>query len=212
MSPREQVRFTVAGPLAGSPGAPPFAGAVAELLHRYAVEVVAANRLCPFLHNVETGLGALAVYLGRELDVASAASAVRATGNHVVHLAFPLAARGDSPAFERYGNAVAERLRRDGGEPLVHATFHPAMVGGRENAHRLVGVLRRAPDPFLQFIPPGMQPGGTVMAGEALPDAPAAESTFDRLTRTGGVDAICALVDELHRERARIAAELEPAL
>jgi hypothetical protein len=207
----DKLRLSLAGPLSGRPEAPVYAEKIARLMHRYAAEVVAANQLCPFLHNVETGLGAVVVFLGRELDVVAAAKAIRDTESQVVHLVFPLANREDAPGFERFGNAVADRLRKDGGDPLVHATFHPAMVGGRENAHRLVGVLRRAPDAFLQFIPPGMQGGGTVMAGEDLPKAPAAESTFDRMTKTGRIEDVVALMDELHAERKRIADELEGA-
>jgi hypothetical protein len=200
----EGLELSVVGKLAGDPGADAFARAVGELIHRYAAEVVAANRLCPFLHNVETGLGAVVVILENELDVDVAARAVRGTKSQVVHAVFPLAARDDAPKFERFGNAVAERLRRDGGPSLVHATFHPAMVGGTENAHRLVGLLRRSPDAFLQFIPPGMQGGGTVMAGEDLPKEPAAESTFVRMTKPGVMEGIVALVDELHAARARL--------
>jgi hypothetical protein len=175
-------------------------------MHRYAAEIVAANRLCPFLHNVETGLGAVCVVLDRDLDVDQVAKAVRSTGSQVVHAVFPLAPRDDCPKFERFGNAVAQHLRRDGGDPLVHATFHPAMAGGRENAHRMVGVLRRAPDAFLQFIPPGMQGGGTVMAGQELPKEAAAESTFVRLTKPGALDAITVQLDALHAERERLGA------
>ena len=200
-----QRRATAVGKLAGLDGAEAFAQGVGELMHRYAVEVVAANRLCPFLHNVETGLGAVVVVLEAELDPERAAKFVRETGGQVVHAIFPLANRVDASPFERFGNAVSERLRRDGGDPLVHATFHPAMAGGTENAHRLVGLLRRAPDPFLQFIPPGMQDGGTVLQGMDLPKAPASESTFERLSRDGEREKVLGLVETLLAERARLA-------
>ncbi len=199
-----KLRALVAGKLADAPGADAFADRVAALMHRYAVDVVAANQLCPFLHNVETGLGAVVVVLDEGLDPKLAALSIREAESQVVHAVFPLATRADASPFERFGNAVSEALRKDGGDSLVHATFHPAMVGGTENAHRLVGLLRRSPDPFLQFIPPGMQEGGTVMAGEAPPKAPAVESTFSRLRRDGALNALLALIDELQRERASL--------
>lgn len=190
------------GAQADAADAAAFAEVVADLMHRYARDIVARNHLCPFLHNVEAGLGAVCVGLDRSLDPAATARVIRATERDVVHVVFPLADRENSPAFERFGNSVAEALRKDGGAPMVHATFHPAMVGGRENAHRLVGLLRRAPDPFLQFIPPGMQSGGTVMQGEPLPKAPALRDTFTRMVGEGGLEAVVRELDALHQERA----------
>jgi hypothetical protein len=192
----------VFGAHAGDADATAFAEIVAELMHRYARDIVAKNHLCPFLHNVEAGLGAVSVGLDRVPDVDATARAIRDADRDVVHVVFPLADRENSPAFERFGNAVAEKLRKDGGDPKVHATFHPAMVGGRENAHRLVGLLRRSPDPFLQFIPPGMQVGGTVMQGEPLPKAPALADTFTRMITDGGLDEVIRALDALHVERA----------
>lgn len=205
---------TLFGALAGTPDAEAFADVVADLMHRYARDIVLKNHLCPFLHNVENGLGAVCVALDRTLDPDATARAIRGTERDVVHVVFPLADRANSPAFERFGNSVAERLRKDGGPPLVHATFHPAMVGGRENAHRLVGLLRRAPDAFLQFIPPGMQSGGTVMQGEPLPKAPALADTFTRMVAEGGLEDVVRELDALHAERAertRAFAIAEPA-
>ncbi|MFO0611125.1 MAG: hypothetical protein U0414_00960 [Polyangiaceae bacterium] len=190
------------GAHADAPEAAAFAEIVADLMHRYARDIVAKNQLCPFLHNVEAGLGAVVVALDRVPDPDATARAIRATERDVVHVVFPLVDRENSPAFERFGNSVAEKLRKDGGDPLVHAAFHPAMVGGRENAHRLVGLLRRSPDAFLQFIPPGMQAGGTVMQGEPLPKAPALADTFTRMVKDGGIEAVIEALDALHAERA----------
>lgn len=193
---------TLFGALKDAPDAPAFAEIVADLMHRYARDIVAKNHLCPFLHNVEAGLGAVCVGLDRSLDPDATARAIRATEREVVHVVFPLVDKENAPPFERFGNSVAEKLRKDGGDPMVHATFHPAMVGGRENAHRLVGLLRRSPDPFLQFIPPGMQPGGTVMQGEPLPKMPALADTFTRMVKDGGLDDVLRALDALHAERA----------
>ena len=52
------------GPLATHAEAARFALEVHRVHRRYAAEVVAANRLCPFLHDLETGFGAFIIMLG----------------------------------------------------------------------------------------------------------------------------------------------------
>jgi hypothetical protein len=200
-------KLHVGGRLAGHPRAGELAAAATALLHRYASEVVYAHRLCPFLQNVETGMGAVCVMLDTEPDVARTTAAVLASGSNVAHVLFPLV-RGEAPPFERFGNKLSESVRKARSEPLVHASFHPRMVGGYENPHRMVGLLRRAPDPFVQFIPAGMQAGGTVHASQTPSDEPYVESTFRRLggpsTATelsAGFTAIEALLASLHRAR-----------
>lgn len=190
------------GQMASHPEAARFASEVAGLVHRYATEVVAAHGLCPFLHQVESGLGAVAIVLSREVDVAEATRAIRATGESVVHVVFPLVPRDGASKFERFANSVAEALRRDGGPTLVHATFHPELTGGTENPHRLVGLLRRSPDPFIQFIPPGMNSGGTVIAGAEVPTKSPIESTFERAVAGGALTDIEAKLVELVAVRA----------
>ena len=192
----------IAGEFASHPAADAFAKEVVTLLHRYATEVVAAHALCPFLHQVDNGLGSVAIVLSREPDVAEAAKAVRATGESVVHVVYPLATASGASKFERFGNALAEALRRGEGPTLVHATFHPELTGGTENPHRLVGVLRRAPDPFIQFIPPGMHAGGTVIAGAEAPSESPIEGTYERVVPGGALAAIEATREALFRLRA----------
>jgi hypothetical protein len=203
----------VLGALACRPGARELAAEVARLLHRYAVEVVARFGLCPHLRDFASGIGALCIVLDRELDAAVAARAVRATGRRVAHAVFPLA-RVDATQFERFGNAVADWLVADGGPRLVHATFHPDMVGGTEYPARLVGILRRSPDPFVQFIPAGIQQTGTTIAGGPPAHPEQLELTYRRL-RGELLDHLVARQAELHAERRRIHARFpelcEPA-
>lgn len=172
---------------------------VHELLFAYAREVVAAFKLCPFLHNVDTGMGAVGVVLEKKPQVETAVAAMLALDTQVVHMAFPLF-EGGSSDFERFGNRFAEALRRALPSPLVHASFHPALVGGTENPHRLIGLLRQAPDPFVQFIPPGLASGGTVLAGDAQADVDHAGARFERL-KGPALEAVLARVESLKSQR-----------
>lgn len=202
------------GKLAGHPRAEELSGEVHRMLQRYATEVVATYRLCPFLHNVESGLGDVGIMLDPEPDIASAEHAIRTLGGSVLHLVYPLTTFGASP-FERFGSKLAQGLKNSFPDPLVHATFHPELTGGMENAHRLIGKLRNAPDPFVQLIPPGMMQGGTVLA-ERPEDAPAAgESRADAMYRRmmgGDVDRALALIAELGKEREARYGELARAI
>jgi hypothetical protein len=81
-----------------------------------------------------------------------------------------------------------------------------------DEPHRLVGLLRRAPDPFVQLIPEGMHEGGTVFAPLPLPGAPMpvapppgfdnAEANFGRL-RGGRIQPLLALMAEIRADRDR---------
>jgi hypothetical protein len=175
------------GPGARHPRAGELARATGELLGRYVDEVVMAWGLCPFLHNRATGLGAVGVVLESAPSVEVSVAAVRVLGSNVLHLCYPLSNLTSSP-FERFGNKLAEEVRRGPGERLVHATFHPELVGGQENAYRLIGLLRQAPVAFIQFVPQGLMKGGTVLAGEE-PAEGHAEARFKRLAAED-VDAI----------------------
>ncbi len=198
----------VSGDLSSCDDALDFAREVSALMHRYARDVVFANRLCPFLEDVNLGLGAVSVVLDRKLDVPAAARAVRATGSRLVHLVFPCTLV-DPAVFERFGNDVAGCLRTDGNEPLVHATFHPRMVGGADSPHRLARLFRRSPDPLLQFIPDGILQGGTTFAGTApSPPSPLAQ-TFARLT-VDDIARIVATQDALIAERSLRYARFAP--
>jgi hypothetical protein len=194
-----RVDFTLFGEQRNDPRAAEVGAMAYAALLRYIDEVVVAFQLCPFLHNTKTGLGKVGVVLEREPKVETALDALQTLGGSVMHLVYPIATT-PAPLFEVFGGkliaAVDKRSR------LVHATFHPEMGGGLENGRRLIGVLRRAPDPFLQLIPEGFETSGTVMMGQELPPAPNhAEARFKRLT-PADLTALTARLDELKRERA----------
>lgn len=214
--------YRVFGELADHPRAVELATKSHALLVRYTTEVVAAHRLCPFLKTVGSGLGAVGVMLDVKPDVERAVTAILTLGEPVVHLVYPLFAGPDASTFERFGNKLAEAVRKARREPLVHASFHPEMVGGTENAHRLIGLLRQSPDAFVQFIPPGLQEGGTVLSGEDVPSKSHADDRYGRLMRDSATEAgdILAKLAELKRVRAQeygslaetVAATLRPPL
>jgi hypothetical protein len=198
------------GSRAAHPSAALLAAEVRRLLFRYAHELVAAHALCPFLHNVEVGMGSVGVILEVEPDAEAVLDIMRQIGSPVQHLAFPIF-RGSSSAFERFGSKLANLVQRQFDEPLVHATFHPELVGGTENAYRLIGLLRQAPDPFIQFIPHGLQKGGTVLAASregAKPEESHADARFRRLTEGALVDDLLATIRALKDDRARSYAAL----
>src|SRR5262245_20859948 len=171
----------VHGELAADPQARAFAAEVERVQRRYGEEVVAAFGLCPFLRDVESGFGRFCVFLDREPDLGRTV-AVALAGEGVAHLVFPLATLG-ATAFERFGAAVGAALKQRAPEPPVIATFHPTLSGDSTSPHRLVGLLRRAPDPFIQLVPAGLHQGGTVFAGAVHGASPPdhGEETFARL-------------------------------
>lgn len=136
----------IIGPLAPYAGAPSFSRAVVDLLVRYAGIVERAG-LCPYIRG---GLGEVVVVLDHALDEDLVAARIATSAAPVLHLVFPCAPREASRAFERFCNAVATRVA---GRGSVHAAFHPAMTGGNDDPDRRVGLVRRAPDPFLQLVP-----------------------------------------------------------
>jgi len=163
------------GPFASHPEAAKFAAEVHRVHRRYASEVVAAHRLCPHLRDVDKDFGAFVVMLDpkEEPDPDAALAAIVAAASPVTHCVFPLVCPPPS-AFERFAARVAKGLKGAFARPPVMATFHPELVGDADDPHRLIGLLRRAPDPFVQMIPDGYQEGGTTFAplpaaGEPLP-------------------------------------------
>jgi hypothetical protein len=201
------------GPLSTHPLAPRFAAEVHRVHRRYASEVVAVNRLCPFLRDVDTGFGAFILMLdpSPEPDLEAAVAAILAAGNPVIHVVFPLI-RPIPSVLERFSGRLAQALKTEMSSPPVMATFHPDLAGDPGSAARLVGLLRRAPDPFVQLIPEGMHEGGTVFAplparGEPMPvitpeHVDSARENFDKL-KGGGVERVVALMDEIRADRDR---------
>lgn len=189
------------------PDALAFARVVQRVHHRYASEVVGAFALCPFMSDPETAFGVFCVMLDHEPQLDVARDAVVAAGSRVVHLVYPLTVL-PCAAFERFGNALHREVARAHPAPPVHATFHPHMEGDTSRPARLVGVLRRAPDPFVQFVPEGLHQGGTTFAEPAaLADLAGLMSSTnhkrERLARLAPADLarIEALLAEIRRER-----------
>ncbi|MGK4008542.1 hypothetical protein WMF31_38395 [Sorangium sp. So ce1036] len=167
---------------------------------RYADEVVARYRLCPFMRDAATGFGRFYVLLDREPALETALAAVEEADSAVVHLVFPLI-HTPSPPFERFASRLGEQLRRRRNPAPVLAAFHPEMAGDETNSHRLVGLLRHAPDPFIQTIPEGLNHSGTVLAGaEVEPAADPAEDNFRRL-QGASIAAVKAKLAEIMADR-----------
>lgn len=199
------------GPLAGHPLAAKFAAEVHRVHRRYATEVVQSHRLCPHLHDVDRDFGAFVVMLDAqpEPSVEAAVAAYQRADSRVTHIVFPLVSPPPS-AFERFAGRLNQALRRAAPKPPVMATFHPELVGDANDPHRLIGLLRRAPDPFVQMIPDGYHDGGTMFSplnGAGEPQAAAekvewSQRTFDKL-RGEGLERLLALIAEIRADRDR---------
>jgi hypothetical protein len=187
------------GELAHHPAAARFAAEVRRIHGRYADEVVARHRACPFMNGAETGFGTFCVLLDREPVLEAALAAVREAGTAVVHVVFPCI-RTPAPPFERFASRLGDQLRRACQPAPVLAAFHPEMAGDGTNSHRFVGFLRHAPDPFVQTIPAGLSKGGTVLAGVGIEPGPdTAEDNFARLQ--GAIAEITAKLAEIQADR-----------
>lgn len=195
----------IRGKLATHPRAHAFAAEVLQVHKRYATEIVQGFSLCPFTRDVEVAFGKFCVMLDREPDHDATRAAILEAKSPVLHVVFPLALPPPN-LFERFASTLVASLRGELDSPPVMAAFHPELVGDRDNAHRMIGLLRRAPDPFVQFIPAGNHEGGTVFASsvdeaeEAAQDR--AEWTFKRL-RAGKLDELLAIAAEIRAERDR---------
>ncbi len=202
---------------ADHPEALAFARVVQRVHHRYAREVVGAFALCPFMSDPETAFGAFCVVLDREPQIEPATAAVIAAGSRVVHLVYPLSALACA-AFERFGNALHRAVAVAHPSPPVHATFHPQMEGDGSSPARLIGLLRRAPDPFVQFVPEGLHEGGTTFADPAMLGDLAAlvsakQPKRERLAQldAGDIARIQALQADIRRDRDDSYAPFLPA-
>lgn len=195
----------IRGKLATHPRAHAFAAEVLHVHKRYATEIVQGFSLCPFTRDVEVAFGKFCVMLDREPEHDATRAAILEAKSPVLHVVFPLALPAPN-LFERFASNLVASLRGELDSPPVMAAFHPELVGDRDNAHRMIGLLRRAPDPFVQFIPAGNHEGGTVFASsvdeaeEAAQDR--AEWTFKRL-RGGKLDELLAISADIRAERDR---------
>lgn len=218
------------GPLRDHPAAEAFSREVVRVHKRFATEVVHGYRLCPFLRDVNKDFGRFCIAMTLCPDLDEARDAFVQAENAIIHMVYPLVPTAPAE-FERFGNDVGRAARdiwratpegdtRFGPEPPVIATFHPRLAGDRTSSHRLIGLLRRAPDPFVQVIPGGHYESGTVLAQlhdakeltpetlkkvlAAVPPPPKdrAMETFKRLT-PALLDEITALVADIHADRDR---------
>jgi hypothetical protein len=193
----------IRGSLAAHPAAPGLVAEVLRVHRRYATEVVQAFGLCPFTRDVDVAFGRVCVMLDREPDLEATREAVLLADNPVLHVIFPCALPPPS-AFERFANKLLTSLRPALPSPPVMAAFHPQLAGDTDEAYRLIGLLRRAPDPFVQFIPAGVHEGGTMFAEAAV--APIedgqdrAEQTFQRL-RGELLERLFAIAADIRRDR-----------
>ena len=188
------------GPLSSDASAVELAAETAELLHRYAREVVGGFRLRPSLTQLDGGTHAICVILDHALDTVVVSEAVRATGRTVVHAVFPLA-RASPAELERFAREVADRLC-EVAPRIVYATFHPDLAGEEEPAGELVAILRRSPDRFVQFLPYGLRDGGPSTFGITVAAAAFLEASYHGI-RLGTFDALVASQRELRAERRR---------
>ena len=190
----------VRGRLAEHPAARALAAEVARVHLRYGREVVGAWSLCPFLKDAETAFGAFFVLLDPEPTADAVVACVLEAKESVGHVVCPLARAAPSP-WERLSNAVGEGLRARGAGDTVLAAFHPDLAGDVTSAHRLVGLLRHAPDPFIQFVPAGLAEGGTTLGGYGAKVDPA-DANFARLA-SGGVEQVLSLLADIRADRDR---------
>ncbi|HVK67462.1 MAG TPA: hypothetical protein VM694_23410 [Polyangium sp.] len=195
----------VRGKLASHPEAFAFAAEVLRVHRRYATEIVQAYALCPFVRDVDVAFGKFCVMLDHEPDLDATREAVVAAQSNVLHVVFPLALPPPN-VFERFASTLLTRLQGFFPEAPVMAAFHPALVGDRDAPHRLVGLLRRAPDPFVQFIPAGVHEGGTVFASSVEEfEASAVDRSELNFQKLAGdpIDALLARAQEIRADRDR---------
>jgi hypothetical protein len=142
---------------------------------------------------------------GIERDVARLGTE-RARCRYVV---FPLAL---PPAniFERFASTLMASLKGHLESPPVMAAFHPELVGDRDNAHRLIGLLASIARSFRAVHPRGKSRRRHGVRhvfddeGNAAEDATAdrSEQTFKRL-RGAKLDELLAIVADIRAERDR---------
>lgn len=199
----------ISGALASHPQAPAFAAEVQRVHRRYANEVVGSFRLCPFFRDAESAFGRFCVVLDAVPAVDEALRAATA-GEGVAHLIFPLAGAVEATAFERFGAALGRAIKATVPRAPVMATFHPRLSGDSSTSHRLVGLLRRAPDPFVQLVPAGLHQGGTVFAGsvdELPPDH--AQLNFERVSGAE-LERLLGTLSDIREDRDRSYASFAP--
>lgn len=195
----------VRGSLSNHPMAASFANEVLRVHSRYANEIVGAFSFCPFMKDVESSFGHFCVMLDPVPDRERTVEAVMEATSSVMHIVFPLIDIEPSP-FERFAAGTRETLTVRMRNPPVMAVFHPRLGGDFSTSHRVVGVIRRAPDPFVQFVPEGLHEGGTVFMEtfdiSLLNIKSHAEQNFQKVQGPGGEEVLRRLAD-IHADRER---------
>ena len=193
----------LAGKLKDHRAALAFAEAVLRVHRRYATEVVMAFRLCPFLNDVESGLGRFCVVMERAFDLEQTFEVAQFHTSSVIHIVFPRLRMGPRD-FERASATLRDTLKTRMDQPPVSAVFHPELSGGNESPHRLVGLVRRAPDPFVQFVPDGLQTGGTVFTAGTISASGPNHATARFLELQGArLTSLCDILADIRADRDR---------
>jgi len=199
------------GELAAHPEAPAFAQEVLRVHRRYATEIVQRFALCPFTRDVDVAFGRFCVMFDRTPNPEATLQAVIEANNPVLHVVFPLATLAPN-LFERFASGLMKQVRELSENPPVMAAFHPDLIGDREQPYRLIGILRRAPDPFVQLIPSGLHEGGTVFASSIeeyeSSGEDRAEANFKKL-QGGPLDELLQIAAEIRADRERSYAKYE---
>lgn len=193
------------GSLSNHPLATAFANEVLRVHSRYANEIVGAFSFCPFMKDVESSFGHFCVMLDTVPDRESTVEAVLEATSTIMHIVFPLIETEPQP-FERFAASVRETLVIRMRHAPMMAVFHPRLSGDFSTSHRVVGVIRRAPDPFVQFIPEGLQTGGTVFMESfdisVLNMKSHGEKNFEKVQGEGGEEVMRRLAD-IHADREK---------
>jgi hypothetical protein len=205
-----------------------------RLYRRYEREIVQGLGLCPWAVRARReGHVAERVLLCAEPDVPATVAAVGALGAdpkvHIGLLLFPRLVLARH-TFQRFVSHVRDEAARQGDLTMAVAAFHPDAEPDPTTPERLVPFLRRTPDPTIQLVRTsvldqvrGSQPHGTgyfdpatIDLGalmDAKPEVPlhqrVAEANLARV-REVGIEHVCALADDIRRDRDRTYAQLLP--
>lgn len=129
-----------------------FESEVLRINERFLVEVVEAFGFCPWAEGArKTGALKRAVILDESEALERLLSLEEKTA--VAILIYPRFS-GPPAAFEELLARLrrAEEARRGARSPFVTALFHPALPWSGDGPDQLVPLLRRSPDPSLQFV------------------------------------------------------------
>lgn len=164
--------------------------------------MVGAFRLCPHMKDPDSAFGHFCVMLCWEPSLDATIRAVKESTSSVIHVVFPCLSVSP-PEFERFSASVRGALLAEIPKPPVMAVFHPEQQGDFSTSHRSVGLLRRAPDPFIQLIPEGLHEGGTVFI-ESIEQLTlsSTDRTFTRLSQADKA-RIVGGIEDIHADRSK---------